>query len=90
MSNPHLKLIMQLAEKHPKCFSVLETRRKPLKIGIHHDLHATGEYDSRELSNALRYYCCNPKYLLKCSNGVKRVDLDGNPCGEVTQQEAAQ
>jgi ProQ/FINO family len=35
--------IVRLAELYPKCFSVYEGRRRPLKIGIHKDILAAAD-----------------------------------------------
>jgi ProP effector len=80
-----------LAERWPACFSVYERRRRPLKIGIHHDILTMrdGVITPRELTAALRRYVHNRHYLWRMVVGASRIDLDGNPAGAVTTEEAA-
>jgi sRNA-binding protein len=58
-------VISLLAETWPKCFSVYQGRRRPLKIGIHNDILAAvdGALTPLELSKALGAYCANGAYL---------------------------
>ena len=85
--------IALLAETWPLCFAMYEVRRRPLKIGIRDDILAAlnGAVTVDELSAALRRYTGNRHYLraLAFPAGAARVDLDGNPCGEVTKEQAA-
>lgn len=66
----------------------------PLKIGIHLDLLARHpDLDPATLRRALKRYCGRPRYQLAlASEGAVRLDLDGQPAGEVTaeQQKVAQ
>ncbi len=80
-----------LAENWPKCFSVYEKRRRPLKIGIHHEILAAigGVVTSAELSRGLRAYVGNKVYRSRLVAGAVRVGLDGEPAGEVTAGQAA-
>jgi ProQ/FINO family len=87
---PVLPLLTALAAAFPNAFSLHEGRRRPLKIGIHHDLLVLGGAErSRELSAALRSYTLNRAYLRAMRPGAVRVDLDGNPAGRVTDEDAA-
>jgi ProP effector len=43
----------------------------------------------RDLSNALRIYVSNPRYLKALVVGADRVDLNGMPAGTVTGEHAA-
>ena len=83
-------LIEKLAERWPRCFSVYEKRRRPLKLGIHHDILAAfdGSVTPADLSNAMRYYVGNRGYLRYCREGVDRIGLDGEPAGKVSAKEA--
>src|SRR5262245_20561799 len=83
--------IMLLAELFPRCFSIFEGRRCPLKLGIHLDLLTAldGAIMLAELHNALGAYCSNPVYLSALRKGVSRLDLNGEPAGTVTADEAA-
>jgi sRNA-binding protein len=83
--------IALLAETFPKCFSVYEGRRRPLKIGIHNDILGAvdGALTPLELSKAMGAYCANSAYLRSSQEGAQRIDLDGNPAGTVTADEEA-
>lgn len=83
-------VIALLAETFPKCFSVYEGRRRPLKIGIHTDILAAvdGALTPLELRKALGVYCANGAYLHSSQEGAQRIDLDGNPAGIVTAEES--
>jgi ProP effector len=84
-------VIELLAERFPKCFVVYERRRKPLKIGIHHDIMAAldGAITPVELGIALRFYVGNSAYLRGLLKGAWRVDLDGEPVGSITAEQEA-
>ena len=84
-------VITLVAETWPACFSVWERRRRPLKLGIHTNILAVldGAVTPRELSRALRRYVSNTYYLRMMTVGAVRIDLDGNPAGIVTDEEAA-
>jgi ProP effector len=83
--------IALLAETFPKCFSVYEGRRRPLKIGIHKDILAAadGALTPLELGKPLGAYCSNKVYLGHTRKGAWRLDLDGKPAGIVTADEEA-
>jgi ProP effector len=78
-----------LAEAFPKCFSVFEQRRKPLKVGIHKDLLARldGALTEIELRQVLGAYTANGGYRIRLLAGVPRFDLDGEVVGAVTGDE---
>jgi ProP effector len=82
-----LAVIIQLAEAFPKCFFVLEYRRRPLKIGISTDLIAKVAIPPKELARAMGLYCRSDHYLGRMRKGAWRLDLDGNVTGEVTAEE---
>ncbi|NHI02037.1 MULTISPECIES: RNA chaperone ProQ [Oceanimonas] len=83
------EVIAYLAERFPQCF-VAAGEAKPLKIGIFQDLAERMEDDPRVsrtlLRTALRQYTSSWRYLHGLKAGMSRVDLDGNPCGELTQE----
>ena len=85
------EIIAYLAEKFPLCFS-LEGEAKPLKIGLFQDLSEAVKDDERvsktQLRHALRQYTSNWRYLHGCKVGAVRVDLQGNPAGELEQEHA--
>ena len=85
------EIIAYLAEKFPLCLS-LEGEAKPLKIGLFQDLSEALKDDERvsktQLRHALRQYTSNWRYLHGCKVGAVRVDLQGNPAGELEQEHA--
>jgi ProP effector len=84
-------VIALLTEQFPTAFAVFEGRRKPLKVGIDHDLVVAlvGAVTAKEIAAALRHYCGNSAYLRACVEGAPRVGLDGQPAGQVSADEAA-
>ncbi|MBP2836170.1 RNA chaperone ProQ [Dickeya parazeae] len=87
--NSSKEVIAYLAERFPLCFT-LEGEARPLKIGIFQDLVervSESEHVSKtQLRSALRLYTSSWRYLYGVKLGAQRVDLDGNPCGELEQQ----
>ncbi|BDH45474.1 RNA chaperone ProQ [Salmonella enterica subsp. enterica serovar Choleraesuis] len=87
--NSSKEVIAFLAERFPQCFSA-EGEARPLKIGIFQDLVARVEGEmslsKTQLRSALRLYTSSWRYLYGIKAGATRVDLDGNPCGELDQQ----
>ncbi|EMH4162347.1 RNA chaperone ProQ [Pluralibacter gergoviae] len=87
--NSSKEVIAFLAERFPHCFSA-EGEARPLKIGIFQDLVARVEGEMNlsktQLRSALRLYTSSWRYLYGIKAGATRVDLDGNPCGELDEQ----
>ncbi|OAT18812.1 ProQ family activator of ProP osmoprotectant transporter [Buttiauxella noackiae ATCC 51607] len=87
--NSSKEVIAFLAERFPQCFSA-EGEARPLKIGIFQDLVARVEGEmslsKTQLRSALRLYTSSWRYLYGIKVGAIRVDLDGNPCGELDEQ----
>ena len=82
--------LARLAEAFPQTF-VLEKYRphRPLKVGIAVDIPARcPALTRRELGAALSAYAQRVMYLQGLVAGAARVDLDGNPAGEVTARDA--
>ena len=82
--------LARLAEAFPQTF-VLEKYRPhwPLKVGIAADIPARcPAVERRVLSVALSAYARRVMYLKGLVAGATRVDLDGNPAGEVTARDA--
>jgi hypothetical protein len=79
-----------LLRTYPKCFQPFGSPKLPLKINIHRDIHA--RHDCRafnfDLRNALVDYAAGATYLRAMITGAVRVDLDGNPAGDVTEEAA--
>ena len=90
--NSSKEVIAFLAERFPQCFSA-EGEARPLKIGIFQDLveRVGGEMNlsKTQLRAALRLYTSSWRYLYGVKAGAIRVDLDGNPCGELEEQHIA-
>lgn len=82
-------ILAYLYETFPLCFKA-EGETKPLKIGLFQDLAerlADGSKISKtQLRVALRRYTSSWRYLKCIKPGVQRVDLEGNPCGELEQE----
>ncbi|NLS43363.1 RNA chaperone ProQ [BEV proteobacterium] len=87
--NSSKDVIVFLAERFPLCFTT-EGDTRPLKIGIFQDLvtrvSETDSVSKTQLRSALRLYTSSWRYLYGIKLGAQRVDLDGNPCGELEQQ----
>jgi sRNA-binding protein len=78
--------LADLATRYPQTF-VLEKYQphRPLKVGIAADLRERcPAVERRVLSVALSVYARRVMYLRGLVAGATRVDLDGNPAGEVT------
>jgi ProP effector len=81
--------IADLCWRWPKCFSVLEARRRPLKVGIDRDIAAAAsDLDPAALTAALKYYTSNIAYLNACVVGAPRIDLNGEVCGSISERDA--
>lgn len=83
------EVIAYLAERFPQCF-VASGEAKPLKIGIFQDLAARLGEDPKLsktlLRTALRQYTSSWRYLHGLKPGQARVGLDGEECGELTEE----
>jgi ProP effector len=81
------KILERLAQRWPRCFSVYERKRKPLKVGIDGDLSAelAGEFSDQELRLAIGAYTANREYQRRLVEGATRIDLNGEPAGVVTR-----
>jgi ProP effector len=87
---PAHDIITALATFFPQAFIAEKWQpQRPLKIGIHIDLLAAGIMTSNEIWAALRSYARRRMYLAAVAAGGPRIDLNGNPAGEVTAAEAA-
>lgn len=82
--------IALLQERWPRAFFMPEHRRKPLKVGIRQDIIAAGlgELTPGQLSNALRIYCRNRRYLERLRPNAMRIDLNGDGAGFVNSVDA--
>ena len=76
-----------LAAHFPESFGT----GKPLKVGIINDIRSLEDSDKPALvwiRRALYYHTSRKSYLKNLKKGTFRVDLAGQPAGEVTAQEA--
>ncbi|WP_334468469.1 RNA chaperone ProQ [Arsenophonus sp. PmNCSU2021_1] len=84
--NSSKEIIAFLAKRFPQCF-ITEGEARPLKIRIFQDIVArlTEEdgISKTQLRSALRMYTSSWRYLYGAKEGAKRVDLDGNDCGDL-------
>ena len=81
--------LTRLAEAFPQTFVLERGRRhRPLKIGIAADLQAgCPALEWRVLRVALAAYTGRVMYLRGLVAGAARIDLDGNPAGEVSAKD---
>jgi ProP effector len=89
--NAIVAAVSLLAEKWPCCFSIPESRRRPLKLGIREDVLASldGAIPAGKVSAALRWYVSSPEYQRRLVHGAWRVDLNGRPAGTVSEEDEA-
>jgi ProP effector len=80
--------ISALAELFPFAFTAEKWKpHRPLKRGVHNDLIEHGVLLAREC-RVLRWYVSRRMYQVALAAGGPRYDLDGQPAGEVTPDEA--
>ncbi len=83
--------VAKLVETFPACFTA-EGEALPLKIGIFQDISAHFADDetisNTRLRQALRRYTASWRYLNCVKEGKTRVDLNGEPAGEITAEHA--
>ncbi len=82
--------IRVLCEKYPALFVAERSMpHKPLKIGVHNDIIAAAILPPNEIRAAIGHYRGRLQYQKALAAGGPRFDLDGNPCGEITADQAA-
>jgi hypothetical protein len=80
--------VRMLAEQYPKCFFEDPERRRPLKKNIIADLQKNNVTMASELITAsVEWYESHIGYQYCLQAGRKRIDLNGNEVGTVTEQE---
>lgn len=73
----------------PLCFLPRKMPKRPLKIRIDQDIRlALPELARGDMALAMADYCGGPTYLRAMIVGAERIDLNGNPAGTVTAEEA--
>jgi sRNA-binding protein len=87
----HDDLIAKLVATYPRAFFAKPKDRRPLAIGIHHDLRsdASRGVTDAELRTALHRYCTSPGYLASMIEGTDRIGLDGLAVGSVSAEAVA-
>jgi ProP effector len=82
--------IALLAEHFPAIFALEGWQpHRPLKIGINEDIAAAGIMPAEDIGPTLRLYVRRLMYQRALAAGGSRYDLNGEPCGEVTEEQAA-
>jgi sRNA-binding protein len=86
-----LDILQCLAGDFPQTFVFAQHEpHRPLKIRIDHDLAQRYPALTRaERDAVLRFYTSRVGYLVACTEGVPRYDLDGHVAGHVAADEAA-
>jgi sRNA-binding protein len=81
---------MVIESRFPKAFMPKGFAKRPLKVGIFHDLVAafSGTLRSWEIEAALADYTGGPTYLRSMIEGAPRIDLEGNGVGTVNAEAA--
>jgi ProP effector len=80
--------VRALAELFPAAFVFDWSKpHKPLKRQINQDLIERGILKLEECRPVFRFYCNRLMYQRCLAAGGPRYDLDGQPCGEVTDEE---
>lgn len=84
------QLLGRLVETYPKAFLPLSARQvHPLKLGIHKDLQPVIKewgYEPLALKLALAAYIRQLRYQIAITKEATRVDLDGAPAGEISDE----
>ena len=86
-----------IENKSPRRNALLETLNasyavfrdcKPLALGIHKTIkERMPELDVAQLRSAMKIHTASTRYLKAQVVGKERFDLDGNPAGEVTEEQ---
>lgn len=81
-------LIKELSELFPNAIAVTKEDVKPLMIGVFQSVmqKTDSRYDKLTLRKVFAYYCRSLDYLNATVQQTHRVDLDGNPVQEITEQ----
>lgn len=89
--DPVLIAISRLQRQFPKAFPKKPAPKVPLKLGVLEDLvqHAkTLQLSADEIKQAVKTWCDGRRYWDCMVEGAARVDLNGEPNGAVTANEA--
>jgi sRNA-binding protein len=84
------EFIHLLCKQYPKCFFDEPRMRRPLKQNIVADIKNDKDFDvtPEKIQPAVDWYMSHVGYDYATVAGAKRIDLDGNAAGTVTEPEA--
>lgn len=87
-SIPPQEMLEILMEKFPHTFFRDPTQIKPIQKYIHKRIRRVlnNKYSKEEITAALTIYTQQIHYCEKLMEGGQRIDLEGNPCGEISDQ----
>ena len=91
--DPVVLTIGRLQRLFPKAFPKNPAPKLPLKIGIHKELLGKASeigLEEAAITVAVKTWCRGTRYWASIVEGAPRIDLEGNPAGEVTARDAAQ
>jgi len=80
--------IAELVRQFPHAFVADPAQLRPLKRGILDDIYARTDVSHRRIKAALQSYCNSVHYLKVSTEGTVRIDIAGEPAGDVTAKEA--
>jgi len=80
--------IAELVRQFPQAFFAEPADVRPLKRGVLGDVYARTVVSHRRIKAALQSYCNSVHYLKASTQGTVRIDIAGEPAGDVTAQEA--
>ncbi|WP_175939198.1 ProQ/FinO family protein [Caballeronia sp. BCC1704] len=89
--DPVVHTIGKLQKRFPKAFPRNPAPKVALKVGILNDLlaqRADLSLSERELKDAIKLWCRGNRYWNSLVEGAPRVDLTGNPTGQVSTADA--
>jgi ProP effector len=84
------RLLACLQERFPAAFPADLRACRPLKVGIREDIisELAGEFPPRSIHVALAKHTGRRVYLRALVTGAPRIDLTGQPAGEVSPEQA--
>jgi sRNA-binding protein len=82
------ELLPLLCERYPKTFFPKGSMKTlPLKIGIAQDLMEQNiDIKAQAIAMFIKQYTAKGRYLRAIATRPWRIDLKGNPCGEVSEK----
>ncbi|MDR5741112.1 MULTISPECIES: ProQ/FinO family protein [unclassified Caballeronia] len=89
--DPVVHAIGKLQRRFPVAFPKNPAPKVPLKVGVIDDLLQRASdigLTDAEIRNAIKVWCRGARYWSSLVEGAARVDLDGNPTGNVSAADA--